>query len=487
MLAVGMLCLCSIYVLAQKPDSSQKTKQSLLLLTKDTVNLEDKYILSELEKVQLAKYSENLKGETLKKVLENQKLKTASLEQKLLTEQLKAEATRKQAEAERKQEEARRKQEIQKQQIKQLEINQLNQQVILQNRTRNFLFMGLGLLSLLGLSLLWSNRQLKKRNKSIQNLSAENLLKEQEKQQILATQNETLEHQVNQRTAELKTSIHNLKITQNQLIQKEKLASLGELTAGIAHEIQNPLNFVNNFAEMSVELAQELKEEIDKTAIPEKDKEYIGEILHDLSQNQQKINHHGKRASSIVKGMLEHSRSVSGDRTPTNINKLADEYLRLSYHGMRAKNTNGSTTRFNADYELIIDENLPSINVVPQDIGRVLLNLINNAFYATNVGEVQNLADVKSPKVTVSTKKFPSSEGQGWVEIRVQDNGTGIPANIKEKIFQPFFTTKPTGEGTGLGLSLSYDIVTKGHNGTLEVESVEGEGATFIVKLPIET
>ena len=491
-LAVGVLWLCSVGVFAQKPDSSQKTKQNLLLLTKDTINLEDKYILSELEKVQYAKYSENLKGETVQKVLENQRLKTASLEQKLLTEQLKAEATRKQAEAERKQEEARRKQEIQKQQIKQLEINQLNQQVVLQNRTRNFLFMGLGLLSLLGLSLLWSNRQLKKRNKSIQNLSAENLLKEQEKQQILSTQNETLEHQVSQRTAELKASLHNLKITQNQLIQKEKLASLGELTAGIAHEIQNPLNFVNNFAEMSVELAQELKEEIEKTEIPEKDKEYIGEILHDLSQNQQKINHHGKRASSIVKGMLEHSRTVSGERTPTDINKLADEYLRLSYHGMRAKDKTDSAHRFNADYELIIDENLPLLNVVPQDMGRVLLNLINNAFYAAwqRAEGVEHGVNA-TPKVTVSTEKLPSSEGQGrptlrWVEIRVQDNGTGIPDNIKEKIFQPFFTTKPTGEGTGLGLSLSYDIVTKGHNGTIEVESVEGEGATFIVKLPIE-
>ena len=483
MFAIGVLCLCSVRVFAQKPDSSQKTKQNLLLLTKDTVNLEDKYILSELEKVQLAKYSENLKGETVQKVLENQRLKTASLEQKLLTEQLKTEATRKQAEAERRQEEARRKQEIQKQQIKQLEINQLNQQVVLQNRTRNFLFMGLGLLSLLGLSLLWSNRQLKKRNKSIQALSAENLLKEQEKQQILATQNETLEHQVSQRTTELKASIHNLKITQNQLIQKEKLASLGELTAGIAHEIQNPLNFVNNFAEMSVELAQELKEEIDKTAIPEKDKEYIGEILHDLSQNQQKINHHGKRASSIVKGMLEHSRSASGDRTPTNLNKLADEYLRLSYHGMRAKNSS-----FNADYELIIDENLPLLNVVPQDIGRVLLNLINNAFYACNErSRSASPLSHRSPKVTVSTRCLSEAEGRTVAEIRVQDNGIGIPDNIKEKIFQPFFTTKPTGEGTGLGLSLSYDIVTKGHNGTLEVESVEGEGATFIVKLPIET
>ena len=171
----------------------------------------------------------------------------------------------------------------------------------------------------------------------------------------------------------------------------------------------------------------------------------------------------------------------------TPLYKLADEYLRLSYHGMRAKNSNHVMAQFNADYELIIDENLPSINVVPQDIGRVLLNLINNAFYAAwqRAEGVEHGANA-TPKVTVSTEKLPSSEGQGWVEIRIQDNGTGIPDNIKEKIFQPFFTTKPTGEGTGLGLSLSYDIITKGHNGTLEVESVEGEGATFIVKLPIE-
>ncbi len=290
-----------------------------------------------------------------------------------------------------------------------------------------------------------------------------------EKQQILTTQNETLEKQVKERTAELVAS-------QNQLIQKEKLASLGELTAGIAHEIQNPLNFVNNFSEMSVELAQELKEEAEK---PEIDKELIIDLASDLAQNQQKINHHGKRASSIVSGMLEHSRTSTGERMMTDINKLADEYLRLSYHGMRAKYKD-----FNADYELISDANLPLINAVPQDMGRVLLNLINNAFYAVNVGEVQNLADVK--KVIVTTGHTTGGEPHNQLIIKVIDNGTGISEATKAKIFQPFFTTKPTGEGTGLGLSLSYDIVTKGHGGTIEVESIEGQGTTFIVTLPLE-
>ena len=308
---------------------------------------------------------------------------------------------------------------------------------------------------------LLENEQLK--NKAIE--------QEKEKQQILAAQNDTLEKLVNERTSELKAS-------QNQLIQKEKLASLGELTAGIAHEIQNPLNFVNNFSEMSVELAQELKEEAEK---PEIDKDLIIDLANDLAQNQQKINHHGKRASSIVSGMLEHSRTSTGERALTDLNKLADEYLRLSYHGMRAKN-NG----FNADYELIADSTLPLINVVPQDIGRVLLNLINNAFYAAYQSKKPN------PKVIVSTAFSPPYGGGlgdrrfGGVEIRVQDNGNGIPADILPKIFQPFFTTKPTGEGTGLGLSLAYDIVIKGHGGTLEVESVDGEGTTFIVKLPIQ-
>jgi len=289
----------------------------------------------------------------------------------------------------------------------------------------------------------------------------------EEKQQILAAQNELLEQQVEQRTAELKAS-------QNQLIQKEKLASLGELTAGIAHEIQNPLNFVNNFSEVSEELVEEVKQERE-VGSEKRDENLINELLDDLTQNLQKINHHGKRAASIVSGMLEHSRTSTGERVPTDINKLAGEYLRLAYHGMRAKDRN-----FNSDYELISDPNLPQINVVPQEIGRVLLNLYNNAFYAVHQRHLQD--PNHTPTVLVSTKQLDNQ-----IIIKVKDNGMGMSESVKAKIFQPFFTTKPTGEGTGLGLSLSYDIITKGHGGTLEVESVEGEGAEFIIHLPIKT
>lgn len=260
-----------------------------------------------------------------------------------------------------------------------------------------------------------------------------------------------------------------LKAAQNQLIQSEKLAGLGELTAGIAHEIQNPLNFVNNFSELSTELIDEMNEEIEKG-----DTEEVKAIAGDLKQNLEKINHHGKRASSIVKGMLEHSRMSRGERELTDINQLADEYLRLSYHGLRAKNSS-----FNSDYELISDKNLPKINLVPQEIGRVLLNLISNAFHAANEGRKLGEAGFQ-PKVTVTTK---STEKQ--VEIWVTDNGIGMSEATKAKIFQPFFTTKPTGEGTGLGLSLAYDIVTKGYRGSMQVESIEGRGATFVVELPI--
>ena len=269
----------------------------------------------------------------------------------------------------------------------------------------------------------------------------------------------------------LENTLSKLKATQNQLIQKEKLASLGELTAGIAHEIQNPLNFVNNFSELSVDLVKDLKDELKK---PDKDETYIGELFEDLSQNQEKINHHGKRASSIVKGMLEHSRSSTGVKEPTDINKLADEYLRLSYHGLRAKDNS-----FNADYSTDFDENLPKIEVIPQDIGRVLLNLMNNAFYAVNEKMKQNTEGVLyNPTVSVSTQQLDNQ-----IIIKVKDNGVGMNEATKAKIFQPFFTTKPTGEGTGLGLSLAYDIVTKGHGGTLEVESTEGVGTTFTIKI----
>jgi two-component system, NtrC family, sensor kinase len=272
----------------------------------------------------------------------------------------------------------------------------------------------------------------------------------------------------------VENTLFQLKATQTQLIQSEKLASLGELTAGIAHEIQNPLNFVNNFSELSVDLAKDLNDEIHKSDI---DKAYVEELLTDLSQNQEKINHHGKRASNIVKGMLEHSRTSKGVKEMTDINKLADEYLRLSYHGLRAKDKD-----FNADFSTQFDENLPKIEVISQDIGRVLLNLINNAFYAVNqrsqFSKSSKLLESYTPLVSLATQYIDNQ-----VIIKIKDNGTGMPESVRTKVFQPFFTTKPTGQGTGLGLSLAYDIVTKGHGGTLEVESQEGLGTIFKITL----
>ncbi len=266
-----------------------------------------------------------------------------------------------------------------------------------------------------------------------------------------------------------------LKSTQSQLIQSEKMASLGELTAGIAHEIQNPLNFVNNFSEVNNELIDELNDELIKGDIEE-----ARAISKDIKENGQKINHHGKRADAIVKGMLQHSRTSTGQKEPTDINALADEYLRLSYHGLRAKDKS-----FNADFKTEFDESLPKINVIPQDIGRVLLNLINNAFYAVDKKAKEGLEGYK-PELVVSTSSSPSADGGNrGVEITVSDNGPGIPDSIKQKIFQPFFTTKPTGQGTGLGLSLSYDIV-KAHGGELTVETNEGEGSTFTILIPVE-
>ncbi|MBI1342039.1 MAG: hypothetical protein GC171_03785 [Terrimonas sp.] len=262
-------------------------------------------------------------------------------------------------------------------------------------------------------------------------------------------------------------TLNELQVTQKQLIQSEKMASLGELTAGIAHEIQNPLNFVNNFSEVSNELLDEMMEEAAKGNF-----EQVKEILNDVKQNLEKINHHGKRADGIVKGMLQHSRSSNGQKELTDINVLADEYLRLAYHGLRAKDKT-----FNAVMKTAFDETLEKINVIPQDIGRVILNLITNAFYAVNEKKHQLLNEYE-PTVMVSTKKKDHS-----IEISVSDNGNGIPVSIKEKIFQPFFTTKPTGQGTGLGLSLSYDII-KAHGGELKVESTEGEGTEFIIQMP---
>lgn len=265
----------------------------------------------------------------------------------------------------------------------------------------------------------------------------------------------------------IETAYDQLKSTQSQLIQSEKMASLGELTAGIAHEIQNPLNFVNNFSELSVELIDEMNEELDKGSIQE-----AKAIGGDLKDNLSKINHHGKRAEGIVKGMLEHSKTSSGVKEPTDINALCDEYLRLAYHGLRAKDKS-----FNSKFETNFDESIGKVNVVPQDLGRVILNLITNAFYAVNERATQK--EAYQPQVAVSTKWVGES-----VIIKVKDNGNGIPENIKEKIFQPFFTTKPTGKGTGLGLSLSYDIV-KAHGGELSVETEDGQGSKFIISLPI--
>jgi two-component system NtrC family sensor kinase len=307
--------------------------------------------------------------------------------------------------------------------------------------------------------------------------------KEVERNQLIAQQKIQLEKEVEVRTAELKQSLQELKSTQSQLIQSEKMASLGELTAGIAHEIQNPLNFVNNFSEVSTELVEEMKAELASG-----NQQLATEIANDLKQNLEKINHHGKRAGDIVKGMLQHSRSSSGVKEPTDINALADEYLRLAYHGLRAKDKS-----FNAKYEINLDASLPKINVVPQDIGRVILNLITNAFYAVNEKAKASIENYE-PTVTVSTiRSLSSGEGRpartelnaggGEVVIKVKDNGNGIPDKIKDKIFQPFFTTKPTGQGTGLGLSLSYDIV-KAHGGELRVETVEGEGTTFFIVIP---
>jgi len=263
-------------------------------------------------------------------------------------------------------------------------------------------------------------------------------------------------------------ALQELKSTQAQLIQSEKMASLGELTAGIAHEIQNPLNFVNNFSEVSKELLVEMKEELAAGSSVE-----ASAIADDVIQNLEKINHHGKRADAIVKGMLQHSQSSSGVKEPTDINALVDEYLRLAYHGLRAKDKN-----FNAILKTDFDPTLGNINIVPQDIGRVLLNLINNAFYAVNERIKKQVLGYE-PAVSVSTKK-----ANGELEIHVADNGNGIPEKVLDKVFQPFFTTKPTGQGTGLGLSLSYDII-KAHQGKINIRNTPGAGAEFIITLPI--
>ena len=316
------------------------------------------------------------------------------------------------------------------------------------NQLKIYGLLALGFIFLVITLLLWRNNQHRKK--------AYILLQQQK-------------HETDFQKAKVEQTLAELKSTQSQLIQSEKMASLGELTAGVAHEIQNPLNFVNNFSEVNKELLTELKEEIEKGNIDE-----VKSITDDVIDNQEKINHHGKRADAIVKGMLQHSRISSGQKELTDINGLADEYLRLAYHGLRAKDKT-----FNAKFETNVDPAIGKINIVPQEIGRVILNLINNAFYAVNEKKKKDQSGYE-PTVSVSTKKV-----NGKVEVRVKDNGNGIPQKVLDKIFQPFFTTKPTGRGTGLGLSLAYDIV-KAHGGEIKVETEEGKGTTFILQLPYD-
>ena len=304
-------------------------------------------------------------------------------------------------------------------------------------------------------------------------------MEEAERRHVEARKAE-LEALVNARTAEitrqkeeLEAALNNLKETQDQLVHSEKMASLGELTAGIAHEIQNPLNFVNNFSEVNVELAHELKELLQGDRIPTDLRGDLEAVLGDMVQNHEKILYHGKRADTIVKSMLQHSRSSTGEKEETDINALADEYVRLSYHGLRAKDKS-----FNAGFDLDLDPAVGKIMAVPQDLGRVILNLVNNAFYAVNERRKTAPPDYK-PQVTVRSKRLGQT-----VMITVEDNGQGISEDDAERIFQPFFTTKPTGKGTGLGLSLSFDIITRGHGGKIDFSSRLGEGTRFDIRIP---
>ena len=306
------------------------------------------------------------------------------------------------------------------------------------------------------------NMDLEKRMREVKFLS-------QEKQDLLSRQNEILEKQVGERTAALSKSLSDLKSTQQQLLQSEKMASLGELTAGIAHEIQNPLNFVNNFSELNSELSGEIVD-----AVAKGDFIIVNQLALDIKSNGEKIQEHGKRADAIVKNMLQHSKSSSMGKEPTDINALADEYLRLALSGFKTKDKN-----FNVILITDFDESIGQVNVIPQDISRVLVNLYNNAFYALAT-EVKAKGEIKyDPYIRISSKNLGES-----IQIEVSDNGIGIPAHLKDKIFQPFFTTKPTGQGTGLGLSLAYDIVTKGHGGELSVVQTDSGETTFKIILP---
>jgi len=295
------------------------------------------------------------------------------------------------------------------------------------------------------------------------------MIQKSQKAQTIRKEREKTRERELAHAKEIEKAYDELKATQAQLVHAEKMASLGELTAGIAHEIKNPLNFVNNFSEVNEELIQELIEEIAAGDMDE-----VKEIAENIRSNEQKIQEHGRRADSIVKGMLMHSRTSTDERIPTDINALCDEYLRLSYHGLRAKDKS-----FNAEMKTDFDRSIEKVSIVPQDIGRVLLNLITNAFYT--VDKKRKLVDDSDyqPVVSVKTKSV-----ENGIRISVKDNGQGMSKEVQDKIFQPFFTTKPTGEGTGLGLSISFDIITKGHNGSIVVDSEVGKGTEFIIEIP---
>ena len=316
--------------------------------------------------------------------------------------------------------------------------------------------------------LIYTAMRFKQMIQEVEDRAAEVIKLSEEKKEQALRQKEILQDEVKKQTSELRQTLDNLQATQTQLIQSEKMASLGELTAGIAHEIQNPLNFINNFSEVNQDLLEELKAAIEKG-----DWNEVKILATDVQANEDKINHHGKRADAIVKGMLQHSRHSTGQKESTDINALCDEYLRLAYHGLRA-----SDKGFNAQLSTSLDPTVGRVDVLVQELGRVILNLINNAFYAVHERKQKEGADF-APQVTITTQRLTDQ-----VIIKVTDNGGGIPAAVREKIFQPFFTTKPTGKGTGLGLSLSYDIITKGHQGKIELETEEGIGTTFTIILP---
>ena len=338
---------------------------------------------------------------------------------------------------------------------KQAEVNMLNQQK--RNQKTLVIFLGIILgLTIIILAILIKNNQNKQKAYKVLNIQKQ---------------------ETDNQKAKAENALNELQVTQKQLIQSEKMASLGEVTAGIAHEIQNPLNFVNNFSEVSVELLGELIEgTVNK--LTGSDKAKADEIINDLADNLKKISHHGKRADSIVKGMLQHSRVSSNKKEPADINTLSDEYLRLSYHAFRAKDNT-----FERTIETSFDDNIGKLLIVPQDIGRALLNIYNNAFYSVQQKAKLNIEGYE-PKLWLTTKGIVSDGELKAVQIRIRDNGMGIPDKILNKICQPFFTTKPAGQGTGLGLFLSYDIITNEHQGQLKIETKEGEYAEFIIELP---